>query len=130
MKTESILTKQIGNHQFYYVCMYSDCYKKNERNNYSVIRKRNLKKGLYAFVYNGIVIYIGVAYSRSITDRVVQHFRKDSGGIRNKLDKSQKRELEKSDLYVCEIQDTNQNLLFEEALLIGKYRPKLNFIKA
>lgn len=89
----------IGNHLFEFVCKYSDCYNKNGKNNYSVIRKRNLVNGLYAFVCNGIIIYIGVAYSQTITERVVQHFRKDSGGIRIKLSQDQINELEQSSLF-------------------------------
>lgn len=117
----------IGNHLFNFVCKYSDCYNKNGNNNYSVIKQRNLENGLYAFVRNGIIIYIGVAYSRNITKRVVQHFRKDSGGIRKKLSQDQIRELEQSSLYVCQLNGNKQSLLFEEALLIGLCKPKLNF---
>ena len=125
LKTNDQIT--IGNHLFNFVCKYSDCYNKNGENDYSIIRQRNFENGLYAFVCNGIVIYIGVAYSRNITERVVQHFRKDSGGIRKKLSQDQIKELEQTSLYVCQLNGNKQSLLFEEALLIGLCRPKLNF---
>lgn len=124
-KSEQIL---IGNHIFYFVCQYSNCYKHNGRNDYSVIKQKNLGSGLYAFVRNGIIIYIGVSYSRNITERVIQHFRNDSGGLRKKLSRIQIKELEESSLYVCQLEGTKQSLLFEEALLIGRYKPKLNYL--
>ena len=117
----------IGNHLFNFVCKYCDCYNKNSNNHYTIIKQRNLENGLYAFVCNGVIIYIGVAYSRNITERVVQHFRKDSGGIRKKLSQDQIKELEQSSLYVCQLNGKKQDLLFEEALLIGLCKPKLNF---
>lgn len=117
----------IGNHLFNFVCQYSDCYNKNGRNNYSAIKKIS-ETGLYAFVHNGIIIYIGVAYSRNINERVVQHFRKDSGGLRKKLSQVHIKELEESYLYVCPLNATKQSLLFEEALLIGLCKPKLNYL--
>ena len=117
----------IGNHLFNFVCQYSDCYNKNGRNNYSAIKKISVT-GLYAFVHNGIIIYIGVAYRRNINERVVQHFRKDSGGLRKKLSQVHIKELEESYLYVCPLNGTKQSLLFEEALLIGLCKPKLNYL--
>lgn len=117
----------IGNHLFNYVCQYSDCFNKNGRNNYSIIKNIS-ENGLYAFVRNGIIIYIGVAYSRNISERVVQHFRKDSGGLRKKLSQVHIKELEESSLYVCQVNGTKQSLLFEEALLIGLCKPKLNYL--
>jgi len=118
----------IGNHIFNYVCKYSDCYNKNGNNNYSVIKQKNIGNGLYAFVLKGKIIYIGVAYGQDLSERVVQHFRKDSGGIRKKLSQKQLSELEQSSLYVCPLNGNKQFLLFEEALLIGLCKPKLNFI--
>lgn len=119
----------IGNHIFTYLCEYQDCYKKGGRNSYLIIRKRATKKGLYAFVSkNGEIIYIGVAYDRAIYKRVVQHFRNDTGGLRKKLSQPCIKELEDSYLYVCEINDTKQRLLYEEAYLIGLYKPKFNFL--
>ena len=118
----------IGKHLFQFVCKYSDCYNNNGKNNYSVIKQKELGNGLYAFVRNGIILYIGVVYSRNITERVVQHFRKDSGGLRNKLSSEQLEELEDSKLYVYPLNGNKQDLLYEEALLIGLCKPKLNFL--
>lgn len=118
----------IGNHLFHFVCQYSDCYKNNEKNNYSVIKQRKLGRGLYAFVRNGVIIYLGVAYNRDISERVVQHFRKDSGGLRKKLSKDQIKELEESSLYACQLNGSKQSLLFEEAFVIGLYKPKFNYL--
>lgn len=119
----------IGNHVFEFVCQYSDCFNKNGNNNYSKLRGYDSKKGFYAFVQDGVVSYIGVAYSQSIKMRLEQHFRKsDSGGLRKKLSKEMIKELEKSAVYICPADDTKHNLLLEEAYLIGLCKPKFNFI--
>lgn len=119
----------IGNHVFNYVCKYSDCYNRSKRNNYSIINKKAIQKGLYAFIDNtGIILYIGVAYDRILSKRIVQHFRNDSGGLRSKLKDKQIKKLESSYLYICKIDDIQQKLCFEEAYIIGLYRPKFNYI--
>lgn len=118
----------IGNHIFDFVCQYSECYKSIGNNDYTVIKQRKLGRGLYAFVRNGAILYIGAAYNQNISDRVAQHFRKDSGGLRNKLSKEQIKELEESSLYACRLEVSKQHLLFEESLVIGLHRPKFNYL--
>jgi len=120
----------IGNHVFIYLCKYEDCYNQKSKNDYSIIRKKATGKGLYAFINKSSeIIYIGVAYNQELHQRIVQHFRKDSGGLRKKLIvKKDIVELENSRLYICNIDDNKQNLLFEKAYLIGLYRPKFNYI--
>jgi diaminopimelate decarboxylase len=119
----------LGHQIFTRICSYSDIYRSDKRNDYSVINKKADQKGLYAFVDNNDnVLYIGVAYNRNICDRVVQHFRKDSGGLRKKLTKKDLKILEESNLYISKIDEIKQNLLYEEAFLIGLYRPRFNYL--
>ena len=120
----------LGNHLFTFLCKYNDCYNKNCRNNYSIIKDNANEKGLYAFINeNNTIIYIGAAYDRELYKRITQHFRaKDTGGLRMKLSDIYIRELENSSLYICKINESKRDILFKESFLIGLYRPKFNFI--
>lgn len=127
-------TKRIlGNRIFTFLCNYKDCYNAKGGSDLSIIKKTAVQKGLYAFINkDGVVIYIGTAHDRNLSERIAQHFRKeDTGGLRKKLSGNDNsiRELENSSLYICLIDQTEQNLLFEEAYLIGKIKPKFNFLE-
>lgn len=117
-----------GDLSFDYVCRYKDCINENGSNNYSVINKIAKEKGLYIFVLEGRIIYIGVAYDRGINKRVTQHFRNDSGGLRKKLNNKQINILEKSYLYICKMNVPKQEMLYKEALIIGQYKPMFNYL--
>lgn len=109
---------------------------------------KGVNKGLYIFIVGEIdddmdditenkikkfglrVLYVGATFSETILHRAKQHFNDTyNGSFRAKLTERQKQELLNSVLYVCLRKGVlTQKLHFEECRLIGKYRPKFNYL--
>ena len=119
----------LGDYSFERICKCKKCIVQNGRNDYSIINKKASGRGLYAFVKQDVILYIGVAVERDMSARIKQHLRKnDSGGLSQKLNKKQFAEVEESDIYVCKLSMEKQDLLFAESFLIGTYKPKFNYL--
>lgn len=123
----------LGRHFFEYICNYSECKLDGKRNDFSVLNNNEsmVGSGLYAFLdKKGIVLYIGAAHGRDLRDRVKQHFsNKDSGSIRVKLKTNEHlAEVEVCHIFACKLEQNKKELFYEEALLIGMYKPKFCFM--
>ena len=119
----------LGNKLFTILCHYSDFNNSQKQNNYSLIYDKANQKGLYAFVKStGEIIYIGVSHDKNVSNRIIQHFQNGFGSIRHKLSSTELAELEDCDLYIWLNNLPKQSLLFEEANLIGLYKPKYNYL--
>ena len=113
------------------------------KNKYKVFDGVKNKAGIYFFVNRGKVIYIGQSSLRtnkssnwSMFDRLKQHFReRDRGSILNKISNCNLIKNERTYLVVVHIFNVDNGtknrrvIMFLESYLIGKYRPKYNFVR-
>lgn len=119
----------LGNRLFSYVCHYSDYINIQKKNNYYQTEKNANQNGLFVFINNSNeVIYIGMYYDKKVTNKKNQYFRTVLRNLKNKLTSKSIIELENSDIYIWDNNLSKQSLLFEEAYLIGLYKPKFNYL--
>lgn len=116
-------------YKFCKVCDYKECYQREMNNNYTKLQKHKdiNKSGLYMFIKKNEILYIG--QSTNFLNRLRQHFLdKDTGGLRYKLQTKNISlvDLENSTLYICPRKIDSKELLYEESLLIGYFKPKYN----
>ncbi len=138
------ISKYIGRENIgYEKIMYSEIKsKENRKCKYERLNCTKNKIGIYFFLRNGKVLYIGQSSSRikyyskwTMYERIKQHFsHSNTGSILYKLPLENLIEDNDTKLVVIPLFDTEENskelrrtVLFLESFLIGKYKPKYNF---
>ena len=122
--------------QFKYACLYNEIRTESEieNNDFGLLEKNDelKRKGIYLFVSNSKVIYVGCVKERILIKRIKQHFEdNDTGGLRYKLRDSLDLLdlLGQSTLYYLPLDLTAQEIQFKENLLIGLLCPIMNYYK-
>lgn len=112
---------------------YKDIYltketKKAVQSNYSSIKDYKYNKGLYLFTdLLDNIIYVGEASKQTIYKRITNHFSCIQGSLMLKIDHDEILETQFYLLISKAEKPSSRQILFDEALLIGLFKPKFNF---
>lgn len=117
-----------GKYIFTYLCEYKKCYKIGHNRGFTV-NNQVIKNGIFALInQNDQIIYINIAYNLKCYMEIMLHFKSYIRNLRHKLSHIDIIEIKSCRLYICPINTTRQDLLFDASFLIGLYKPRFNFL--